>query len=50
MILHDDLYRPPQKIQMVRALNENDHVSRRHFCEHFLALINENKVKRLIDE
>lgn len=42
-ILHDDFHHHPYKIQVVQALNENDYVSRRLFCEQFLALINENE-------
>jgi hypothetical protein len=42
-ILHDDLHHHPYKIQVVQALNENYYVSRRCFCEQFLALINENE-------
>lgn len=42
-MLHDDLHHHPYKIQVVQALNENDYVSRRRFCEQFLALINENE-------
>jgi len=42
-ILHDDLHHHPYKIQVVQTLNEKDDVSRRRFCEQFLALINENE-------
>jgi hypothetical protein len=33
----------PYKIQVVQTFNENNYVSRRRFCEQFLALINENE-------
>lgn len=42
-VLKLDLHYHPYKIQVVQALNENDFAARRHFCETFLGMIEENE-------
>ena len=41
-ILHQDLHMHPYKIQIVQALNPNDSVIRRDFCENILQLFEDN--------